>query len=56
MASMDTGETVTALGDAYRAIGDLAGQLSETDFLQPSGCLGWTVTDVRSKRRCTTST
>ncbi|HEY1919902.1 MAG TPA: maleylpyruvate isomerase N-terminal domain-containing protein [Streptosporangiaceae bacterium] len=46
MVSMDTPEAVTALGDAYRAIGDLAGELSEADFLRPSGCLGWTVSDV----------
>jgi Mycothiol maleylpyruvate isomerase N-terminal domain len=46
MASVDTGEAVAALGDAYQGIGALAGGLSEADFLQPSRCRGWTVTDV----------
>jgi uncharacterized protein (TIGR03083 family) len=46
MASVDTGVAVAALGDAYQGISTLAGGLSEADFLQPSRCRGWTVTDV----------
>ena len=44
--SVDCGEALTALGAAYGAVDELAGQLSRTDLLAFSRCRGWVVADV----------
>jgi hypothetical protein len=41
----DSAEAVAALDDAYRGVTEMLGSLSEPDFLLPTRCLGWTVTD-----------
>src|SRR5579875_843359 len=39
-------EAVAALDDAYRGVTELLDGLGEADFLGPTRCLGWTVTDL----------
>ena len=45
MGGLDSGEAVAALDEAYQGVTGLLGGLGEADFLRPTRCLGWTVTD-----------
>lgn len=45
MEGLDAGEAVAVLDEAYRGVTELVGGLGEADFLRPTRCLGWTVTD-----------
>lgn len=46
MAGLDQHEAVQVLGEAYRGVTRMLDGLGEADFLQPTACAGWTVTDV----------
>lgn len=46
VAALDADEAVTILDAAYRGVTEMLGSLAEADFLAPTLCLGWTVTDV----------
>ncbi|MGH3159491.1 MAG: maleylpyruvate isomerase N-terminal domain-containing protein [Streptosporangiaceae bacterium] len=43
--ALDPAGAVAALDDAYCGVTEMLGALSEPDFLLPTRCLGWTVTD-----------
>lgn len=45
VGQVDTREAVSALDEAYQGVTELVGELAEADFLRPTRCLGWTVTD-----------
>ena len=46
MAGLDGDEARAALGDAYQGVTGMLDGLAESDFLLPTHCLGWTVSDV----------
>ena len=46
VAGLDGDEARAALGDAYQGVTGMLDGLAESDFLLPTHCLGWTVSDV----------
>ena len=46
MAGLGGDEAKAALGDAYQGVTGMIDGLGEPDFLLPTHCLGWTVSDV----------
>jgi uncharacterized protein (TIGR03083 family) len=45
MGGLDSGGAVSVLDEAYQGVTGLLGGLGEADFLRPTRCLGWAVTD-----------
>jgi uncharacterized protein (TIGR03083 family) len=43
--ALDGTETVATLDNAYRGVTEMVGGLGESDYLLPTLCLGWTITD-----------